>query len=66
MTRRAQRDSAAQGTKRKIYTPFNDTEIEAIDRFGFDRRIRERSATIRELVKIGLLEKRAGEARRQV
>ena len=41
---------AKQQPTHRAYTPFDDTEIELIDGWGFERRIRDRSAAIRELV----------------
>jgi hypothetical protein len=38
----------------KAYTPFADTELDLIDRWGFNQHIRDRSAAIRALVLRGL------------
>jgi hypothetical protein len=34
----------------RIYTPFADPELDLIDRWGFNQRIRDRSAVIQALV----------------
>lgn len=38
----------------RLSTPFSAEELEAIDAWGFSRRMRNRSDVIRELVKLGL------------
>jgi hypothetical protein len=50
---------------RKIYTPLDEVELRAVDKFSFRNEIRDRSQAIRRLIKIGLLaSKRNVEARR--
>jgi hypothetical protein len=50
---------------RKIYTPLDEAELKAVDKFGFRNEIRDRSQAIRRLIKLGVLaSKRNVEARR--
>jgi hypothetical protein len=50
---RLQSGSNQQPTRR-TYAPFNDSQLEQIDAWGFEHRIRDRSAAIQELVLLGL------------
>jgi metal-responsive CopG/Arc/MetJ family transcriptional regulator len=45
--------------RRRIGSTFTDDELDAIDQWGFARRIRDRSETIRRLVEEGLKTKTA-------
>jgi hypothetical protein len=42
-----QRQAAVERSFHRIYTPFNDRELELIDQYRFAHRIRERSEAIR-------------------
>jgi hypothetical protein len=48
------RKAARKEPRVLTYTPFTRDEVERIDLWGFARRIRRRSETIRQLVRLGL------------